>query len=668
VSAEAKRSVCPYDCPDACGLLVEVREGKAAKVSGDPDHPFTRGTLCPKMNRYQDTVHSPRRLTRPLFREGAKGTGLFRPGSWNEAVGVIAAEWKKIINLHGAEAILPYSYAGTMGLVQRNAGHPFFHRLGASRLERTICSSAKEAGWKAVMGETAGPPPQEAEESDLIILWGINAAATHIHFLNCVRRAKEKGARVWLIETYETPTSPTADQVFIVRPGSDGALALGMMHLLVRDDRVDRAFIEAYVQGFEDFQKNILPDYPPERVSRLTGLPRENLEAMAKAYGRARAPFIRLGAGLSRYGNGAMTVRTIVCLPASVGAHARRGGGCLASTSSGGAFAMKEVLREDFLTGKPRLVNMNQLGEALNQLKNPRVQSLYVYHSNPGAVAPDQSQVLKGLAREDLFTVVHERFMTDTARWADIVLPATSSLEHSDLYRAYGTYCIQRAKVLIPPVGESKSNWEVFSLLAEAMGFPEPFFRQSAEDLIDLLVSTPNPLREGIDGEAFHAGKAVEIPFPENGKMHFKTPSGKIEIRNSKEPQPLPVYFPPYGGDFPFQLMTSPSLFGLNSSFRERDDLRTKEKAMFLQMNPFDAKEKGLKEGEPVTAFNQLGEATFILKTTPRVPSGVVVAEGVWWLEHCPGKGSVNALTSQRLTDRGNGSTFYDNTVDVRQP
>ncbi|MCX5911577.1 MAG: molybdopterin oxidoreductase family protein [Deltaproteobacteria bacterium] len=668
MSAEVKRSVCPYDCPDACGLLVEVREGKAAKVSGDPDHPFTRGTLCPKMNRYQDTVHSPRRLTRPLFREGAKGAGLFRPGSWDEAVGVIAAEWKKIINRHGAEAILPYSYAGTMGLVQRNAGHPFFHRLGASRLERTICSSAKEAGWKAIMGETAGPPPQEAEESDLIILWGINAAATNIHFLNCVRRAKEKGARIWLIETYETPTSPAADQVFIVRPGSDGALALGMMHLLVRDERIDRAFVDAEVQGFEDFKKNVLPDYPPERVSRLTGLPRENLEAMAKAYGRARAPFIRLGAGLSRYGNGAMTVRTIVCLPALVGAHARKGGGCLASTSSGGAFAMKEVLREDFLTGRPRLVNMNQLGEALNQLKSPPVQSLYVYHSNPAAVAPDQSQVLKGLAREDLFTVVHERFMTDTARYADLVLPATSSLEHSDLYRAYGTYCIQRAEALIPPVGESKSNREVFSLLAEAMGFPEPFFRQSADDLIDLLVSIPNPLREGIDGDAFQAGKAVEIPFPENGKMQFKTPSGKIEIRNPREPQPLPVYFPPYGGDFPFRLMTGPSLFGLNSSFRERDDLRTKEKAMFLQMNPFDAKEKGLKEGEPVTAFNQLGEATFILKTTPRVPSGVVVAEGVWWLEHCPGRGSVNALTSQRLTDRGNGSTFYDNTVDVRQP
>jgi len=665
---EIKRSVCPYDCPDACGLLVEVQEGRAVRVSGDPDHPFTRGSLCPKMNRYQDTVHSPRRLTRPLFREGAKGGGRFRPGTWNEAIDLIVGRWREIITRHGAEAILPYSYAGTMGLVQRNAGHPFFHRLGASRLERTICSSAKEAGWKAIMGDTAGPRPQEAEESDLIILWGINAAATNIHFLNCVRRAKEKGARVWLIETYETPTSAAADQIFIVRPGSDGALALGMMHVLVRDNQIDRAFIEAYVQGFDDFKNTVLLDYVPEKVSRLTGLPRETVEAMAKAYGKAKAPFIRLGTGLSRYGNGAMTVRTIICLPALKGAHARKGGGCLASTSTGGAFAMKEILREDFLAGAPRVVNMNQLGEALHRLRNPSIQALYVYHSNPAAVAPDQGRVLSGLAREDLFTVVHERFLTDTARYADVVLPATSSLEHSDLYRSYGSYCIQRAEALIPPVGESKSNWEVFSLLAGAMGFPDPFFRQSADDLIDLLLSNPNPLREGIDQEALRAGKAVELPFPQNGKMQFKTPSGKIEINNPRESRPLPVYFPPFGGEFPFRLMTAPSLFGLNSSFREREDLRAKEKAMFLQMNPFDAKEKGLKEGNPVTAFNQLGEAAFILKITPRIPSGVVVAEGVWWLEHCPGEKSVNALTSQRLTDRGNGSTFYDNTVDVRQP
>jgi anaerobic selenocysteine-containing dehydrogenase len=661
------RSVCPYDCPDTCGLLVEVKDGKAIKVSGDPEHPFTRGTLCVKMNRYQETVHSLLRLNRPLLRTGAKGSGEFRPISWEEAIDRTTERWQKIIDQYGSEAILPYSYAGTMGLIQRNAGHPFFHRLGASRLDRTICSPAKEVGWKMVMGETSAPHPDEVAESDLVILWGINAVATNIHFLHGVNRAKQKGATIWLIDTYQTITSSMVDQTYIVRPGSDGSLALGLMHLLVRDDLIDHDFLTAHVQGFEELKEKILPDFPPEKVSLFTGLSKETIESMAKAYGIAKNPFIRLGSGLSRYGNGAMTIRTIVCLPALVGAYGKRGGGCLTGTNTAGAFAMKEVLREDFMVKKTRIINMNRLGWALNELKGPPVQSLYVYHSNAAAVTPDQNQVLRGLAREDLFTIVHERFMTDTARYADIVLPSTSSLENSDVYRSYGNYCIQRTKPAIPPVGESKSNWEVFCLLAHGVGFDEPFFRQTADDLIDHLLSIRSPMREGFDREAFSMGKAVEIPLPSDARTHFKTPSGKIEILNPKESYPLPCYLPPYEGDYPFRLMTGPSLYALNSSFREREDLRKKERAVFLQMNPADAEAKGMREGDPVIAFNQLGEVSFILLITPKIPPGVVVAEGVWWLNHCPGPRSVNALTSQRLTDQGGGSTFYDNTVDVRR-
>jgi anaerobic selenocysteine-containing dehydrogenase len=667
VSKNILRSVCPYDCPDTCGLLVEVKGGKAVQVSGDPEHPFTRGTLCVKMNRYQETVHSPLRLTHPLLRTGAKGSGEFRSISWEEAISRVTEGWQKIIDQHGSEAILPYSYAGTMGLIQRNAGHPFFYRLGASRLDRTICSPAKDAGWKTVMGETPAPHPDEAAESDLVILWGINAVGTNIHFLHGVNRAKQKGATIWLIDTYQTITSSLASQTYVVRPGSDGCLALGLMHLLVRDDLIDHHFLTSYVQGFEDLKEKILPDFSPEKVSLLTGLSPETIKAMAHAYGRARNPFIRLGSGLSRYGNGAMTVRTIVCLPAFVGAYGKKGGGCLAGTSTADAFAMNEVLREDFMMRKTRTINMNRLGWALNELNDPPIQSLYVYHSNPAAVTPDQNQVLRGLQREDLFTVVHERFMTDTARCADIVLPSTSSLEHSDLYRSYGTYCIQRAKAAISPVGESKSNWEVFRLLAERMGFEEPFFRQTADDLIDHLLSIPSPMREGIDQTAFSAGKAVEIPLSSDARTRFKTPSGKIEILNPRESHPLPCHLPPYEGDYPFRLMTAPSLYCLNSSFREREDLRNGEKAMYLQMNPADAEIKGVTEGDSVIAFNQLGEVNFVLHVTPKVPSGVVVAEGIWWLNHCPGPRSVNALTSQRLTDQGRGSTFYDNTVDVRK-
>ncbi len=666
VTRKIRRSVCPYDCPDACGLLIEVVEDKAVKVMGDPEHPFTRGTLCPKMNRYQDTVHSPLRLTQPLLRSGQKGAGHFEPISWKEVIQRITDRWNAIIKQYGAEAILPYSYAGTMGLIQRHAGHPFFYRLGASRLERTICSPAKEAGWKAVMGDTPSPHPDEVAESDLVILWGINAIATNVHFLHGVKMARKRGARVWLIDTYKTLTSPVVDHTYIVKPGSDGALALGLMHLLVKKGFIDRDFIEAHVQGFEALEERVLPEFPPEKVSQLTGLSIETIQSIADTFGRAQRPFIRLGSGLSRYGNGAMTIRTIVCLPALVGAYGKKGAGCFTSTHTANAFAMSEILREDFISEPTRIINMNQIGWALHQAKDPPIQSLYVYTSNPAAVAPDQNQVLQGLSREDLFTVVHERFLTDTARYADLVLPATSSLEHSDLYRSYGTYCIQRARPVIPPVGESKSNWDVFSLLAEAMGFDEPFFRQTADDLIDHLLSIPTPMREGIDMKSFSIGKAVELPLPPDARTRFRTPSGKIEILNPREPHPLPLYLPPYGGNEPFALMTAPSFYALNSSFRERPDLRRKESKMLLKMNPADAEAKGLKDKAPVIAFNSLGEVTFILQTTDEVPRGVVVAEGIWWLEHSPGPRSINALTSQRLTDRANGSTFYDNTVDVK--
>ena len=384
-----QRSVCPYDCPDTCGLLVEVAGGRAVAVKGDPEHPHSRGTLCPKMTQYQDTVHSPRRLTTPLLATGPKGGGSFAQISWDEAIQRIAERFRGIIAGHGAEAILPYSYAGTMGLIQRNAGHAFFHRLGASRLDRTICSPAKAAGWAAVMGQTPALPPDTLRHSDLVLLWGINALATSLHSLQWVREARRAGAKVWLIDTYETPTAAVADRTFKVRPGSDGALALGIMHLLVRDGRQDSAFIAAQVQGFAELAAQVLPHYPPERVAQLTGLPVAELEQLAQAYGQARAPFILLGSGLSRYGNGAMNIRTIACLPAVVGAYARAGGGAFAGVNNGGDFNLAEVTREDFLPHPVRTVNMNRLGQALDTLEGPRIMGLYVYHANPAAVAPD---------------------------------------------------------------------------------------------------------------------------------------------------------------------------------------------------------------------------------------------------------------------------------------
>ena len=515
------------------------------------------------------------------------------------------------------------------------------------------------------MGRTPALPPATAAKSDLVVLWGLNAMATNLHGLAHPRAARRAGGKVVLIDTYATASAAIADRVFLVRPGSDGALALGLMHLLVREGLEDGAFLRDQTQGFEELAAQVLPAFPPERVAALTGLPVAELEELAQAYGRARAPFILVGNGLSRYGNGGMNIRSITCLPALVGAWARPGGGAFSSVSGGGGFKLDEVTREDFLPGPVRTVNMNQLGHALERLDGPPVLSLYVYHSNPAAVAPDQNAVLRGLARPDLFTVVHERFLTDTARYADLVLPATSSLEHGDLYRSYGSYCIQRVRPAIPPVGESRSNWEVFGLLARAMGFVEPFFQQSADALIDHLLALPSPAREGLDLAALDAGIPVELAAPPPGR--WDTPSGRIELLNPRLDPPLPDYRERHAEQpgLPFSLMTAPSMYGLNSSFHEQDRLRHLAGGMRLLMNPDDAAALGLRDGQAVLARNEQGEVSFQLSLTPKVPPAVVVAEGVWWTRFAPGARTVNALTSQRLTDLGEGSTFYDNRVEV---
>jgi len=668
MSKTISRSVCPYDCPDTCGLLVTVENGCAVKIVGDPDHPVTRGLLCPKMNHYEQTVHSPRRLTRPLLRTGAKGSGQFTPISWDEAILRICDRWKSLVAEQGAECILPYSYAGTMGLVQRNAGHPFFHYLGASRLERTICSPAKDAGWKQIMGDTPGMQPSEMVQSDLVILWGINAAATSIHALRDAQQARRNGARIWVIDTYRTPTADIADEAFLVTPGGDGALALGIMHVLVRDGLTDTAFIRDNVLGFDDLVAQVLPDCTPQLMSARCGLTPETIERLAREYAAARAPFIRLGSGLTRYGNGAMTIRTITCLPALTGAWQQTGGGVFTGTSTGAAFPLQMVTREDFITKPTRLVSMNQLGAALNELDNPPVRSLYVYHSNPAAIAPDQNAVIRGLEREDLFTVVHERFLTDTARYADIVLPATTSLEQDDLFRCYGSYQAQAGYAVIPPVGEAKSNWDVFRLLARGMGWEEPFFNLEARELIELLLTGENPWRDAAITERLRNGEPVFLSPPGNPKRIWQTPSGRIEIRNDREtetlPRPLPTHAEQDG--FPLRLQPATTPFALNSSFYELDDLRARQSCMKLMMNPQDAAARGLFDGQEVIALNGRGDVRFSLLVTDRAPVGTVVTEGVWWREFIPGERGVNALTSQRLTDGGRGSTLYDVTIEVR--
>ncbi|MEI6208680.1 MAG: molybdopterin-dependent oxidoreductase [Desulfuromonadales bacterium] len=662
------RSVCPYDCPDTCGLLVEVENDITVRVTGDPDHPMTRGLLCPKMNNYERTVHSPLRLATPLSRIGAKGAGIFEQISWDEAIGLICSRWKEQIAHYGAECILPYSYAGTMGLVQRNAGHAFFNKIGASRLERTICSPAKDAGWRALMGDTPAMDPSEMLQSDLVILWGINAAATSIHAMRDAQTARRNGARIWAIDTYRTPTAESADEVLLVKPGGDAALALGMLHVIERDGLLDREFISANVLGFDELTRRILPDCSPAHMSQVCGLAAATIERLAQEYAKAQAPFIRLGSGLTRYGNGAMTVRTICCLPAAIGAWRRPGGGVFIGTSSGIAFPLQVVTREDFLEKTPRLISMNQLGAALTTLVAPPVKSLYVYHSNPAAIAPDQNAVIRGLERDDLFTVVHERFLTDTACYADVILPATSSLEHPDLYRSYGAYHAQRCAAAIAPVGDAKSNWDVFCLLARGMEWNEPFFQQSADDLIEQLIAHETLWRNAAVTESLRQGEPITLTPPTDSKRGWLTSSGRIEVKNEREAEIVPRLLPTHAEQdgYPLRLQPATTPFALNSSFYEQEDLRSRQECMVLMMHREDAEVRALTDGAQILVYNGLGEVSFTLRITERVPPGTVVSEGVWWRKFITGERGVNALTSQRLTDGGRGSTLYDVAVEVR--
>src|SRR6266850_1229797 len=466
-------SVCPHDCPSCCSLEVSVDDGRIVDVTGTPGHPFTQGVICGKVREYAERVHSPLRVLTPLRRMGAKGEGRFERISWDDAFAEIARRWRGIIAEHGGEAILPFSYAGSMGQVQFFAGHPIFHALGASRLDRSICVSTAYTGWRATVGQVTGNDSEQMVGADLVVLWGVNAAYSTINVMTLVKQARQRGAYVVVVDPYRTPTAQQADEHLMVRPGSDTALALAVMHVLIADGRIDRGYIDRATLGFDRLAEH-LRAYSPEAVAPIVGLDAGTIVGFARRYGATPRTFIRIGIGLSRHENGAMTCRTLACLPALTGAYADAHGGALLSTGGAYGFDYSVVERPDLMPSPaPRTINMIQLGRALTDPEmSPPVRALYVYSSNPAAVCPNQTLVLQGLAREDLFTVVHEQVMTDTAHYADIVLPATTSMEHLDLYRSYGQFYLQLARPVLPPHGEARSTWEVCGMLARALGVP----------------------------------------------------------------------------------------------------------------------------------------------------------------------------------------------------
>jgi anaerobic selenocysteine-containing dehydrogenase len=688
-------SVCPHDCPSACSLVVKTEQGRLVEVTGNPDHPFTQGVICGKVRAYAERVHSPLRVTQPLRRVGAKGgggsgvagspssmgAGEFAPISWPEAIEIIATRWRRIIAESGAEAILPFSYAGTMGQVQYFAGHPLFHALGASRLHRTICVETAYAGWRATLGAVTGNDSNQMVGSDLVVLWGINAAYSSINVMTLVKQARAAGAYVVCLDPYRTPTAEQADEHLMVRPGTDGALALAMMHVLIAENLLDHGYIARATLGFEKLAAHVR-ELTPAWASRITGLSAETITSFARRYGATRRAFIRIGIGLSRHDNGGMTCRTLACLPALTGAYADPHGGALLSSTQAFSFDFNVLERADLMPRQaPRSINMIQLGQALTDpALTPPVRALYVYNSNPAAICPNQSVVLKGLAREDLFTVVHEQVLTDTAHYADLVLPATTSMEHLDLYRSFGQLTLQLAKPVLPPQGEARSNWTVFRELSRALGVATEHYAKTEEALIrEFLARGGAPNRDITYEQLERDGWArVHVPSPylpfANGAA---TPSGKVEFYAEsllrRGLPALPTWTPLAEGPaneglaarYPLQCIVPPNRFFLNSSFSQSALLRRRQQAPRVMMAAADAARRGLADGDRARVFNDRGSALFAVQVTEATQPGVVVIEGIWWHRFHPGDRNVNVLTSDRVADMGGGPAFHSNLVEV---
>jgi anaerobic selenocysteine-containing dehydrogenase len=680
------RAACPHDCPDTCAMLVTVERGRAVSVAGDPAHPFTRGTLCTKVANYHERTHSPDRVKTPLRRTGAKGEGRFVPISWDEALDEVAGKFRALAeSAGGPETILPYSYCGTMGLVQSESmDRRFFHRLGASQLERTICASAGTEGLLATVGAKLGTDPEKFAGARLILLWGTNTITSNVHLWPFILEAKKRGARLVAIDPRRTRTADQCHEHVAVLPGTDAALALGLMHVIFAEGLEDRDYLERHTVGAEELRRHAR-EYDPSRVAEICGIEAETVVRLAREYARTRPAVIRLNYGVQRHAGGGMAVRAITCLPAVTGAWRDPSGGALLSTSGSFPLNYEKLQRPDLMpTPRPRTLNMSALGDALTSVGDPPVRALYVYNSNPAAVAPDQARVLEGLRREDLFTVVHEQFMTDTCDYADLVLPATTQLEHFDLHKAYGHFYLTINEPAVAPLHEAKPNTEVFRLLAARLGFDDECLKDSDEEIARQALDVDHPALRGITLELLRERGWVRMNLPENfapfADGGFRTPSGKCELYSetlaSAGLPGVPEFIPPresrrsapaLAQKFPLALLTPAAHAFLNSSFANLPKQLRQERAPFVEINPEDARRRGVADGDRVRAFNERGSCELVAVVTARAREGVVVSPSVWWNKLSPGGTGVNQLTSQALTDLGNGATFYDALVEIEK-
>lgn len=675
-------AVCPLDCPDTCGLLLHKEEGKIVKVTGNPAHPITQGSICNKVRNMTERVYHPDRVLYPLKRVGVKGEGKFTRISWEEAIEEITSKFQTLIKEYGSESILPYSFYGNMGVLSVDGmDRRFFNAIGASRLTQSICNSAGTVGWKYTMGFNGGTSPEDTINANVILVWGGNIISTNMHQVVLAEKARKQGAKVVVIDVHRNRTAQWADWFIPLYPGTDTALALGMMHVMFREDLVNEEFMKQYTLGHEELREHV-KSYTPERVSRITGVPIEDIEKLAVMYGEAETSYIHIGNGLQHHDNGGMNVRSISCLPALTGQWLKRGGGAAKSNGGYGKMNSAKLERPQLRRNpKARRINMNRIGEALEMKEQP-VKGLFVYCSNPVIVAPEADRVKAGFAREDLFTVVHDLFLTDTAKYADIVLPASSSFESTDLFSSYWHHYVQLQEPVIPAQGESKSNMELFSLLGLAMGFDKEAFSQSPHEMVSEALDYPsNPYLNGVTLEGLQKNHFMKLDMTaqETFLDHLPTLSGKIELYSSSMIRaglpPLPDYVPlqeGYDGErrpsegekFPLMFISPPNHNFLNSTFANVEKLQKLEKTPTLQIHPQDAAIRNIEDGDDVRVYNQRGSYELKAAVTDKMLPGTVISQGLWW-DKDGRKQRANVLTPDRLADMGEGATFFSTTVEV---
>jgi anaerobic selenocysteine-containing dehydrogenase len=674
-STRIVKGACPHDCPDTCALRVHVQDGRVVRVQGDPDHPPTHGALCTKVSRYAERTYHPDRVLTPLKRVGKKGQGRFEPVSWEQALSDIASKLKAIAAVD-PQAILPYSYAGTMGQVQGEAmAGRFFHQLGASLLDRTICSMAGGDALLATYGGKVGMHVEFFVESKLILIWGSNPITSSVHFWTFAQQAKRNGAKLICIDPRRTDTAEKCHQHIALLPGTDGALALGVMHELIQHNWLDHDYLANYVEGWLQLRERAL-SWPPERAAATCGISADEVRGLARDYGNTQPAAIRLNYGMQRVRGGGNAVRLIALLPCLTGAWRHRAGGLLLSASGWFKQAKREawLQRPDLLgTRQPRTINMSTIGDDLLRESSaafgPKIQAVVVYNSNPVAVAPHSSQVVQGFAREDLFCVVLEHFLTDTADHADYVLPATTQLEHWDAHTAYGHTYLMLNEPAIAPVGQARSNADIFRALAAKMGFDEPCFSDSDETLARGAFEPASVNAEQMQACGWSKLQIADAPF---AKGQFPTPNGKAR---AVHPQlGLPDHVPNYESQqsspelaqrFPLAMISPPARNFLNSSFVNVTSLRASEGEPILEMHPEDARARGIADGAEVRVFNDRGDYHCKAVVNQRARPGVVNGLGVWWRKDGLKGSNINQLTHQRLTDIGRAPSFYDCLVEV---